>query len=283
VIDEAETWFSETLHSGFQQRFEISKILFRSKTEMQDIIIFENPFFGRMLVLDGVVQTSERDEACYHEMLAHVPIIAHGAAKEILIIGGGDGGALRDVLKHPTVARATMVEIDRGVVDLCAQYLPSLSAGAFGDRRSDIVFADGVKYVKDTDRRFDVIIIDSTDPIGPAIPLFSDEFYADCQNILTEDGILTCQSGVGFVQENETQETFHRLNRLFDDSALYVTQVPTYAFGFMTLGWGANSGRARSTGPEPIQARFDASGIQTNYYTPAVHAASFSLPAYMDL
>ena len=225
MTDGAETWFSETLHPGFQQRFKISKVLFRSQTKLQDLVIFENPHFGRILALDGVIQTTERDEPCYHEMLAHVPILAHGAAKEVLIIGGGDGGALRDVLKHDTVDRATMVEIDRSVVDMCAEYMPTLSDGAFDNPRADIVIADGVKYVKETDRRFDVIIVDSTDPIGPAIPLFSDAFYSDCRNILTEDGVVVCQSGVGFVQPDEAQDTYRRLDRLFADAALYLTQV----------------------------------------------------------
>lgn len=283
MIDATETWFSETLHPGFQQRFEISKILFRSQTELQDLVIFQNPYFGRILALDGVIQTTERDEPCYHEMLAHVPILSHGKATEVLIIGGGDGGALRDVLKHRTVERATMVEIDRSVVDMCAEYMPSLSDGAFDDPRADIVIADGVKFVKESDRRFDVIIIDSTDPIGPAIPLFSDDFYADCRNILTDDGIVVCQSGVGFVQPDEARETYQRLARLFDDAALYLTQVPTYAFGYMTLGWGAKSDRARKTDAQTIRNRFDAAGIATRYYTPGIHAGCFNLPAYMEL
>jgi len=282
VIDEEETWFSETLHPGFQQRFAISKILFRSQTELQDLVIFENPYFGRILTLDGVIQTTERDEPCYHEMLAHVPILAHGTAKEVLIIGGGDGGALRDVLKHDTIDRATMVEIDRSVVDMCAEFMPSLSNRAFDNPRADIVIADGVKYVKETDRRFDVIIVDSTDPIGPAIPLFSDEFYVDCRNLLTEDGIVVCQSGVGFVQPDEAQDTYRRLDRLFEDAALYLTQVPTYAFGYMTLGWGANSGRARANSAETIASRFETANIETRYYTPGIHAACFNLPAYME-
>ena len=283
MIDATETWFSETLHPGFQQRFEISKILFRSQTELQDLVIFENPYFGRILALDGVIQTTERDEPCYHEMLSHVPILAHGAAREVLIIGGGDGGALRDVLKHKSVDRATMVEIDRSVVDMCAEFMPSLSDGAFNDYRADIVIADGVKFAKETDRRFDVIIIDSTDPIGPAIPLFSDEFYADCRNILTDDGIIVCQSGVGFIQPDEARETYQRLNRLFADAALYLTQVPTYAFGYMTLGWGARSDRARKTDIATIQSRFDAAQIETRYYTPGIHTGCFSLPAYMEI
>lgn len=278
---QAPAWITETLHPGFQQSFEASKVLYRSQTELQDLVIFENPYFGRMLVLDGVIQTTERDEPCYHEMLAHVPILAHGAAKEVLIIGGGDGGALRDVLKHQSVERATMVEIDGSVVDMCREYLPTLSNGAFDDPRADVVIADGVKYVAETDRRFDVIIIDSTDPIGPAVPLFSDEFYTGCRNIMTEDGVIVCQSGVSFVQPDEARDTYQRLDRLFDDAALYVTQVPTYAFGYMTLGWGANSARARRTDAATIQQRFDAAGLDTHYYTPGIHGSCFNLPAYM--
>ncbi|MEK9644185.1 MAG: polyamine aminopropyltransferase [Alphaproteobacteria bacterium] len=279
--DHGENWITETLHPGFQQRFEASKILYRSQTELQDLIIFENPFFGRILVLDGVIQTTQRDEPCYHEMLSHVPIFGHGDVKEVLIIGGGDGGALRDVLRHKSVERATMVEIDGNVVEMCKEYLPTLSAGAFDDPRADVVIADGVKYVAETDRRFDVIIIDSTDPMGPAVPLFSDEFYGNCRDLLTDDGVLVSQSGVAFVQSEETKGTLDRLRRLFPDPALYVTQVPTYAFGYMTLGWGAKSDKARTTDPAVIRQRFEAADIETFYYTPGIHQSCFNLPAYM--
>ncbi|MEX2453526.1 MAG: polyamine aminopropyltransferase [Rhodospirillaceae bacterium] len=276
-----ESWFSEKLHPAFQQRFTVGEVLHRSHTGLQDLLVFDNPFFGRILALDGVVQTTERDEFCYHEMIAHVPILAHGAVRDVLIVGGGDGGTLRDVLRHGSVERATMVEIDGKVVDLCRQYLPGLSAGAFDDPRTELVIGDGLKYVRETDRRFDLIVVDSTDPIGPATPLFSDEFYADCRDLLTDDGIVVCQSGVGFVQPEEAAGTLARMQRLFADPALYLAQVPTYAFGFMTLGWGAKSARARATDAATIRARFDAAGIETRYYTPEIHAACFALPAYM--
>ena len=278
---DTRSWFSETLHGSFEQRFEISEVLYRSKTEHQDLIIFETPFFGRVLALDNVIQTTERDEAAYHEMLAHVPILAHGGVTDMLIIGGGDGGALREVLKHSTVERATMVEIDRSVVDLCREYLPMLSDGAFDDARAELIIADGLEFVKQTDRKFDLIVIDSTDPIGPSVPLFSDEFYADCRDALTPDGVFVCQSGVSFVQEDEARETHRRLTELFEDAALYVTLVPTYTFGFMTLGWGARSPMARSTDIDTVRARFEAANFETRYYTPEIHAACFGLPAYM--
>ena len=150
----------------------------------------------------------------------------------------GDGGALRDVLKHSAIKKVTMVEIDRSVVELCQKFLPSISDGAFGDPRSELVIADGLSFVKETDQRFDLIIVDSTDPIGPSLPLFSDEFYSDCRKVLRPDGIFICQSGVSFVQKDEAQKTHKRLTDIYEDAALYLTVVPTYAFGFMTLGWG---------------------------------------------
>ena len=282
MSDVTRSWFSETIHGTFEQRFEITKILYRSKTKHQDLLIFETPFFGRVLALDNVIQTTQRDEAAYHEMITHVPILSHGGVKDVLIIGGGDGGALRDTLKHRNVEHATIVEIDGSVVELCREFLPSLNDGAFDDPRAELIIADGLKYVKETERRFDLIIIDSTDPIGPSVPLFSDEFYVDCRNILSSDGIFICQSGVSFVQESEARDTKKRLSDVFEDSALYVTLVPTYAFGFMTLGWGGRSNMARSTDINTVRERFNDADINTQYYTPDVHAACFSLPGYMN-
>ena len=276
-----ENWFSETLHGTYEQRFEVTNILHHSETAVQDIIIFETPFFGRVLALDGIIQTTERDEACYHEMLAHVPIFAHGSVQEVLIIGGGDGGALREVLRHTKINMVTIVEIDGRVVELCQKFLPALSKGAFQDPRCNLLVSDGVEFVKMTDRRFDLIIVDSSDPIGPSVPLFSDAFYCDCRDLLTEDGIFICQSGVSFVQETEARETIRRLNTIFTDAALYVTQVPTYSFGFMALGWGAQSHTARNTEIDTIRTRFNSTQLDMRYYSPQIHTASFALPAYM--
>ena len=281
MTSEGLNWYPETLHGSFQQRFQITEIIYKSKTEYQDLVIFETPFFGRVLALDNVIQTTERDEAAYHEMITHVPILAHGSVEDVLIIGGGDGGALRDVLKHSAIKKVTMVEIDRNVVELCQKFLPSISDGAFGDPRSELIIADGLSFVKETDQRFDLIIVDSTDPIGPSLPLFSDEFYSDCRKVLRPDGIFICQSGVSFVQKDEAQKTHKRLKDIYEDAALYLTVVPTYAFGFMTLGWGARSTTARSTDINTVCSRFNAANIDTHYYTPEIHIACFSLPAYM--
>jgi spermidine synthase len=276
----SDRWFSETLHPNFRQSLQIEEILFEGRTAFQDAVIFHNSRFGRVLTLDGVVQTTEGDEFCYHEMIAHVPIVAHGAAGHVLIIGGGDGGALREVLKHPVEA-AVMIELDETVVNICREFMPSLSDGAFDNPRADVRFMDGIKFVSETDEKFDVIIVDSTDPIGPGEVLFTQEFYADCARCLTERGVLVTQSGVTFMQDEEAANTYQRMKPLFADASLYLTQVPTYAAGFMTFGWGCHSAELRQTDLAEITSRVAKLDLATRYYTPETHVASFALPGYI--
>jgi spermidine synthase len=277
----ADEWFVETLYPEFHQSLRIDEVLFHGRTAFQEALIFRNERFGRVLTLDGIVQTTENDEFCYHEMIAHVPIIAHGAVRRVLIIGGGDGGVLRETLKHPGVT-ATMIELDKTVVNICRQYMPSLSAGAFDDPRADVRFMDGIKFVAETDEKFDVIIVDSTDPIGPGDVLFTQEFYVDCARCLTEKGMLITQSGVTFMQNDEARNTWQRMKSLFVDPAFYVTQVPSYAAGLMTLGWGCHSIEPRQTSVAELTERVSRAGLSTKYYTPATHHAAFSVPAYIE-
>lgn len=274
-------WFDETLYKDVAQRFAISKILFRERTEHQDLVIFENPVMGRMLALDGVIQTAEGDEFIYHEMLTHVPILAHGSARRVLIIGGGDGGMAREALKHRALERVTMVEIDRGVVDLCTTWIPSIGAAAFKNPRLDLVIADGAAFVRTCSDRFDVIIIDSTDPQGPGAVLFTREFYADCRNCLAPGGILVTQNGVPFLQPDELKNTAERLKSLFADTAFYVAAVPTYYGGFMAFGWGTDSAAPRQTDAAEIARRFEQADIATRYYTPELHVGCFALPRFI--
>jgi len=274
-------WFTETLHPWLAQRLRIDRVLYRDKTEHQDLIIFENERFGRVLTLDGVVQTTEGDEFVYHEMMAHVPIVAHGAARRVLIIGGGDGGMAREVLKHRAVEQVTMVEIDRGVVDMSVEHLPSLSAGAFDDPRLNLVITDGAKYVAETADRFDVVIVDSTDPIGPGEVLFTAEFYADCKRCLTEGGIVVTQNGVPSLQGSEVTNSWNRLGKSFRDVWFYVAAVPTYQGGFMTLGWASDDPAKRRHDVATVEARWAPLGIETRYYTPAIHQACFALPKFV--
>jgi spermidine synthase len=233
------------------------------------------------MTLDGIVQTTEKDEFIYHEMMSHVPMLAHGNARKVLIIGGGDGGMLREVCRHKTVESVTMVEIDQAVIDMAREYLPNHSAGAFDDPRLNLVIADGMDYVRQTEDRFDVIISDSTDPIGPGEVLFTDDFYAQCKRILNQGGIMVTQNGVPFFQIDEVQTTRRRMSAHFTDQTFYSAAVPTYYGGIMTFAWGSDNSDARTISLDTLQDRYVTAGIETRYYTPEIHLASFALPRYI--
>lgn len=278
-------WFDERLHHawlnhGYIQRFEITRVVYEKKTEFQDLIIFDNPAFGRVLALDGIIQTTERDEFAYHEMLAHVPLFAHGNVKTVLIVGGGDGGVLREVLRHD-IDKATLVEIDRAVIDVCREHMPHLSGGAFEDGRVHVVIADGVKFVAESGDTFDVVIVDSTDPIGSGAALFTAEFYGNCKARLAPGGVLVTQNGVPFFQPDEVVETYRRLDPLFADATFYVTAVPTYIGGLMTLGWATDDASLRTLSEAVIAKRVAKARIETRYYAPAVHLGAFALPPFI--
>ena len=279
-------WFDELLHSrwdglGYTQRFKVKKVVYQHRSEHQNLLIFETPRFGRVLALDGVIQTTEKDEFTYHEMLSHVPIIAHGQVKNVLIIGGGDGGALREVLRHEEVECVTIVEIDKNVVELCKKYLPQISDGAFENPRTNLVFGEGSSFVATTKDTYDLIIIDSTDPIGPGEALFTEEFYKACYSRLSGEGILVNQSGVPFVQETELCNAYRRLSNVFEDATFYLTVVPTYVGGYMALGWASDLKAHRSIALDVLEARYKAIGLSTRYYSPKIHMASFDLPPFI--
>jgi spermidine synthase len=274
-------WFNETLHNAYHQGFEVSEVLFENKTEHQHLVIFESASFGRVMALDGIIQTTERDEFIYHEMLAHVPLFAHGQAKDVLIIGGGDGGLLREVLKHPEVERAVQVEIDQAVIDMCVKYLPNHSAGAYDNPRAEIVIGDGIDYVRNTDRKFDVVLSDSTDPIGPGEVLFTSPFYEGIKRCLKPGGIFAAQNGVAFMQPDEVSTTHKRLSPLFSDCAFFAAAVPTYVGGIMTFAWASDDASLREADLAVLQQRYAAAGIKTRYYNAALHSGSFALPQYL--
>jgi len=187
-------WIEESLHEDLHIKLKAARVIFESRTEHQHLVLFENQTFGRALALDNVLQTTEKDEFIYHEMLAHVPILAHGRARSVLIIGGGDGGMLEEVLKHQDIERATMVDIDDTVIELSKLHLRSICGEAFEDPRSELVIADGAEFVRTCSERYDVIIIDSTDPIGPGQVLFTQAFYESCKGRLSPGGILVTQN-----------------------------------------------------------------------------------------
>ncbi|TNH44213.1 polyamine aminopropyltransferase [Photorhabdus luminescens] len=279
-MSQKEIWY-ETLHANFGQYFSVDKVLYRDKTEHQDLIIFENAALGRIMALDGTVQTTERDEFIYHEMMAHVPLFAHGNAKRVLIIGGGDGGMLREVCRHQYLENITMVEIDAGVVEFCRQYLPNHNAGAYDDPRFNLIIDDGVNFVNTTDQKFDVIISDCTDPIGPGEGLFTSEFYQGCQRCLNEGGIFVAQNGVCFLQQDEAVTSHKKLSNYFADSSFYQAAIPTYYGGIMTFAWASQNPAPRHVDLATLQQRFDNAGFTCRYYNPAVHVGSFALPQYL--
>jgi spermidine synthase len=280
--DDAGRWFQETLFPHVRQTFEITRILFRERTEHQDLVIFETPTYGRVLALDNIIQVTEKDEFVYHEMMTHVPIVAHGRAKNVLIIGGGDGGILREALRHKGVKKVTMVEIDRGVVDMCLRYMPSIPQKAFDDKRTDLVIADGAKFVAETKDRYDVIIVDSTDPMGPGEVLFTEEFYRNCRRCLTSSGVLVNQNGVPFMQPDEVTMTYRRRKKSFRVSSFYVAAVPSYYGGFMTLGWASNDPKLHQTKLAIIAKRAKAAKLKTKYWTPEIHVGAFALPRFVQ-
>ncbi|MFS2124747.1 polyamine aminopropyltransferase [Pseudomonas sp. Pseusp97] len=273
--------YQETLYDGYGQRFSVDRMLHEVRTEHQHLVIFENARMGRVMALDGVIQTTEADEFIYHEMLTHVPILAHGAAKRVLIIGGGDGGMLREVSKHASVEHITMVEIDGTVVDMCKEFLPNHSQGAFDDPRLNLVIDDGMRFVATTTEKFDVIISDSTDPIGPGEVLFSENFYQACHRCLNQGGVLVTQNGTPFMQLDTVRNTAGRMNGLFADWHFYQAAVPTYIGGSMTFAWGSTNPALRQVDAATLAQRFAASGIQTRYYNPAIHQGAFALPQYV--
>ena len=280
----ADIWLNETLYPDWGQRFRVVRELARTRSPFQDIVIFESASHGRVMVLDGVIQITEGDEFVYQEMLAHVPLIAHGAASSVLIIGAGDGGVLRRVLQHRAVTRAVMVEIDGEVIRLSKEFLPAIGGEAWHDPRAQVIVGDGIDYVKRAaDSSFDAIIVDSTDPIGVGEVLFTDEFYANCARILTPRGLVVNQCGVPFMQADELRETSARRARFFPHVGAYVAAVPTYVGGFMTLGFAAKAGGLDAVPLEVLHARAEAAGIlgTTRYWTPQMQLSAFTLPPYI--
>ena len=273
--------FLETLYDGYGQEFRVDELLYEDKTEHQHLVIFRNAHFGRVMVLDGVVQTTERDEFIYHEMLAHVPILAHGSVSRVLIVGGGDGGMLREVLKHRDIQSVVQVDIDRKVVDLCREHLPGHSQGAFDDPRLRLAIDDGLNFVKTTTEEFDVIISDSTDPVGPGQALFSEGFYRACKRCLAPGGILVTQNGVVFMQPDEVRSTAKHLRGLFEDWHFFTAAVPTYVGGCMTFGWASSDPALRHVRLEDLRSRYQAGNLSTRYYNPEIHLTSFALPQYV--
>jgi len=283
--------FQENLYgSRVYQGFAIDDVLFEGQTEFQKMNFYYNKEFGRVLTLDNIVQTTESDEFIYHEMMVHVPLLSIEKPQHVMIVGGGDGGSLREALKHP-VERIDMIEIDSGVIELSNKYLPTHndSGAIYKNPRANLIIQDAFKYIQETTQKYDVIIVDSTDPIGAAEALFSPEFYALCKGALKPGGILITQNGVPFLQPDELAETMKVWQQQGLGGTCYLVSVPTYYGGSMALGYGVNGdgrlpdGAVKLPDLATLETRMKAANLtDLRHYTPEVHLAAFALPKWVQ-
>jgi spermidine synthase len=283
----AASSFKERLHKGYAQVMELSgKPLADEKSRYQRIKIFDTPNNGRVMTLDDIVQITTRDESAYAEMLTHLPMFEHGKAERIMIVGGGDLSIADEALKHKGVKEVVLVDIDGRVIELCKQYFGAINAKAFKDKRLTIEVADAFEYLgrKESRNRFDLIVADRPDPVGPGKALFGETFYDRVRNALKPGGFATFQTGVPFYQPWEITEALNELAEFFPSSGLYLTVVPTYIGGFMALSWAGKGKSAKLGTPAGIKkaaAAFKKAKLKTDYYNPAVHAAAFALPEWI--
>jgi len=274
-------WIHENWEN-VEVRYRTKKFLKEMQTEFQHLLLVDTFEYGNMLLLDGIVQTTEKDEFVYHEMMAHIPLFSHPSPRKVLIVGGGDGGVLREVLKHESVEKATLVEIDPLVVDFCKEHLPSISNGAFDDRRTEVIIADGAEYLQDTSNQYDIIIVDSPDPIGPARILFSKSFYDSIAKAMKPGGIMVRQTGSVELQAQEQTRANRFLKEIFAYTSFYVYTVPTYVGGLFSTVFCSFTIDPKTVDRKTIEKRFDTNTFQTKYYTPWIHIGAFHIPPFME-
>jgi len=272
--NEEERAFIEWYPRGYGVGFKVRERLFETQTEYQRLELYETEGFGKMLVLDGTIQLVEVGEESYHEILVHPVMLAHPNPKRVLIVGGGDGGTLREVLRHETVKKVTMVEIDEMVVEVSRIYL-RIDRGAFEDPRTELIIGDGVKYLRETEKRFDVIIVDSTDPVGPAKLLFSEEFYRSAYEKLGENGIYITQAGSVYLFTNELLDAYKAMKKVFDR---------VYYFSFPVIGYASPWSFLVGVKGEVDFKKVDlerARKLDLYYYDPERHETLFQMPRYV--
>jgi spermidine synthase len=276
--------FRERLHKGYAQSMELTQVLAEEKSRYQQIKIFDTVANGRVMVLDDIVQITTRDESAYAEMLTHLPLLEHGKAERVMIVGGGDLSIADEALKHKSVKEVVLVDIDGRVVELCREHFAAINARAFKDKRLKIEIADAFEYLgrPESKARFDLIVADRPDPVGPGKALFGETFYSRVRGALRPGGFASFQTGVPFYQPWEITEALEELAAHFPQSGLYLTVVPTYIGGFMALSW-AGMGKSLGTpaGVRKAAARYTAAKLKTDYYNPDIHAAAFAYPEWI--
>ena len=275
-----EFWFSEMQTPDVKMSIRVNRQLYSGKSEFQRIDVFESPQFGRFLTLDGYMMLTERDEFIYHEMITHVPMAVHQGIKDILVIGAGDGGVVRELTRYPEIEQIDLVEIDQLVVEVCKKYLPQ-TACRFDDPRVQIHYEDGLKFVRTCEDEYVLIIVDSTDPFGPGEGLFTREFYGNCYNALHEDGIMINQNESPFYTEEafQCQRMHKRIVETFPICRVYQAHIPSYPSGHWLFGFASKKYHPLD---DLDKVAWKLKGIRTKYYEPRLHAGVFALPAYVE-
>ncbi|MGL5435378.1 MAG: polyamine aminopropyltransferase [Lachnospiraceae bacterium] len=275
-----ELWFTENHTSNVRFSIRVDRQLYSGQSEYQRIDVFESKEFGRFLTLDGYMMLTERDEFIYHEMITHVPMAVHPDVRDVLVIGAGDGGVIRELCRYQTIRRIDMVEIDSLVVEVSRTYLPQ-TASCLDDSRVSIFYEDGLKYVRTRENQYDLIIVDSTDPFGPGEGLFTKEFYGNCYKALRPDGIMVNQHESPFYTEdaNACQRAHKRIVESFPISRVYQAHIPTYPSGHWLFGFAS---RKYHPVHDLKEHKWNELGLKTRYYTPKLHQGAFMLPAYVE-
>ncbi len=275
-----ELWFSESHTPNVKLSIRVDRQLYSGKSEFQRIDVFESPEFGRFLVLDGYMMMTEKDEFIYHEMITHVPMAVHPKVKDVLVIGAGDGGVIRELTQYNEIEHIDMVEIDALVVEVCKKYLPK-TACRLDDPRLTVHYEDGLRFVRTKKRAYDLIIVDSTDPFGPGEGLFTREFYGNCYKALREDGILVNQHESPYYSEDALacQRTHKNIVQSFPVSKVYQAHIPTYPSGHWLFGFASKKYHPLRNLDE---TRWNMRGITTRYYTTTLHKGAFYIPAYVE-
>lgn len=275
-----ELWFTEKHTENVKLSIQVDRQLYSSQSEFQRIDIFSSKEFGRFLTLDGYMMLTQKDEFIYHEMMVHVPMAVHPEVRKVLVIGGGDGGTARELIRYPAIEQIDVVEIDEEVVSACRQYLPQTACG-FDDERIHLFYEDGLKYVRRYEDTYDLILVDSTDPFGPGEGLFTKEFYGNCYKALKAEGIMVNQHESPFYPNDAVamQRAHKRIVESFPISKVYQAHIPTYPSGHWLFGFASKRYHPLT---DQDAARWKALGLRTGYYNEQLHRGAFALPNYVE-